>query len=121
MAIKGRLARDLARMAGIELPKSGRRNKYAAQRTVVNGINFASKKEAKRYAELILLQEAGKIRKLQLQVPFAIVIKTVYKADFTYFDESGFVVEDTKGFRTREYKRKKRLMQEQHKIDIKES
>ncbi len=45
-------------------------SKYKAVRTEVDGIKFASKKEARRYGELLLLQRAGEISNLELQVPF---------------------------------------------------
>jgi hypothetical protein len=46
----------------------------------------------------------------------------VYVADFVYIDcTTGLeVVEDAKGFKTREYKKKKRLMLKIQKIKIKE-
>ena len=38
--------------------------KYGNKKTVVDGITFASKKEARRYGELILLQKGGLISRL---------------------------------------------------------
>ena len=35
-------------------------NKYRNKRTVVDGISFASKREANRYSELALLETVGK-------------------------------------------------------------
>jgi hypothetical protein len=45
-----------------------------------------------------------------------------YKADFVYFDieANKTIVEDTKGFRTPEYKIKRKLMLYVHNIRIKE-
>jgi dsDNA-binding SOS-regulon protein len=42
-------------------------NKYLNKKTEIDGITFASKKEAKRYSELKLLEKAKKIEDLQLQ------------------------------------------------------
>ena len=98
-------------------------SKYHAKKTVVDGITFDSKRESMRYRELKLLEKAGQIKDLKLQVPFELlpscpgpegkklrVMK--YIADFTYTDASTgkTVVEDSKGFLTKEYKIKKRLM-----------
>lgn len=48
--------------------QGGRRNKYGAIRTEYSGINFDSKAEAKRYAQLKALEAAGEISDLQIQV-----------------------------------------------------
>jgi len=42
-----------------------RKNKYNAKKTVVDGITFASKVEAKRYGELRLLEKGGEILYLE--------------------------------------------------------
>lgn len=100
----------------------------------IDGITFDSKKEAKRYRELKDMQTLGYISHLQRQVEFELIPaqreastigkrggvklgkvierKCVYKADFCYIDErtGAYVVEDTKGFRTPEYKIKRKLM-----------
>lgn len=99
-----------------------RRPKYGAVSTVVDGIRFASKREAKRFAELKLLEKAGEIVNLKRQVRYKLQMETVYVADFTYAWKhgGGEVVEDVKGYRTRIYQRKARLMREQHGIHVKE-
>lgn len=99
-----------------------KRHKYAAQRTEHNGRKFASKKEASRAAELETLLAAGAISDLRYQVRYAITIPTTYVADFTYRLPNGeVIVEDVKGYRTREYKRKRKAMLEQHGIEIEET
>jgi hypothetical protein len=50
-----------------EKPK---KSKYGAVKTEVDGIMFDSKREASRYQELRLLEQAGEITNLRLQVPF---------------------------------------------------
>lgn len=97
-----------------------RRHKYGAVATVVDGIRFASKKEAKRYTELKLLEKAGHITNLRRQVRYKLTMPTVYIADFVYdwrFGE-GQTVEDVKGYATREFKRKAKLMKEQHGVNV---
>lgn len=109
-------------------------SKYHAKKTTVNGITFDSKSESMRYRELQMLERAGEIKDLQLQVPFELIpgemgadgkkLRAIkYVADFVYTDcrTGKQVVEDKKGFRTPEYKLKKRLMWHIHGIDIYET
>lgn len=97
-----------------------------------DGILFSSKLERIRYDELKLLERAGHIYKLALQVPFNLTVKgpfgeevivAKYIADFTYW-ERGFgtkmVVEDVKGMRTPVYNLKKRMMAACYNVKIKE-
>ena len=92
----------------------GRGNKYRNRKTVVDGINFDSKKEAERYMVLKDMQEKGELDELELQPEFPLLVNGVlvcnYRADFAYW-LGGYqqVVEDTKGFRTREYRLKAKL------------
>ena len=105
--------------------------KYKAQKKTIDGITFASAKEANRYEELKLLQKAGKIQGLQMQVKFELIPAQringklveracTYKADFVYIEDGKKVVEDTKGFRTKDYIIKRKLMLYVHGIRIKE-
>jgi hypothetical protein len=99
-------------------------NKYKAIRTEVDGIMFHSKKEAKRYSELKLLEKAGEISQLELQPKFIIEIEGIkicnYIADFRYIDKKAqgnngqmgtTVVEDVKGVLTPVYRLKKKLVE----------
>ena len=101
-------------------------SKYHAQRTEVDGIKFASKKEAKRYVQLKAFERAGLIKNLRLQVPYQIIAKSKYGraikyiADFVYIEDGQTVVEDVKGFKTDVYKLKKRLMAEVYGVEVKE-
>lgn len=108
-------------------------NKYGNKKTIVDGISFDSRLEAKRYRELKLLERAGIIKDLQLQPAFELIPsfkknnktyrKIEYKADFSYFDnELGkVIVEDTKGFKTEVYKLKRKLFEYKYKdLEIKE-
>ena len=87
--------------------------KYHAKKTELDGITFDSKKEANRYAELKLLERSGAIHNLQRQVRYELIPaqkkdgKTIerachYIADFVYEDNGKTVVEDVKGYRTKE-------------------
>lgn len=97
-------------------------NKYQAQKCEFNGLQFDSKREANRYAELLLLTRSGEITELKRQVKFELIPaqrepgktgkrggmikgKTLeqscdYYADFVYKDKQGnTVVEDVKGYK----------------------
>lgn len=121
-------------------------NKYGAKKVQINGITFDSKREAIRYQELRLLQRAGKIKDLELQKEFELIpaqyeqisreeyIKgkgkktrgkcieraCKYKADFYYIENGRQVVEDTKGFKTKDYIIKRKLMLYVYGIRVKE-
>jgi len=82
------------------------RRKYRNQPTTVDGIRFASKAEARRYAELRLLEKAGQITGLELQPRYQLTCRArtgrgqhkvgEYIADFIYFEGNKVVVEDVK-------------------------
>lgn len=102
-----------------------RKNKFGAKKNELDGIKFDSRKEARRYRELTLLSAAGELTGLKLQVPFEIIVNgqkvCTYRADFTYTGKDGqFVVEDAKGFKTPEYRLKKKLVKACHGIEIRE-
>ena len=119
--------------------------KYKNQKATVDSVFFDSKKEARRYAELKMLQKSGEIQNLELQKPFELIPSQyesyarygkngkrlkdgkrcvekscVYKADFVYTENGKLVVEDTKGMRTKDYIIKRKLMLYVHGIRIKE-
>lgn len=90
-------------------------SKYKNQPTVVDGIVFPSKRQAGRYGELKMLERTGIISRLELEKTFELRVNGVlickYRADFVYLDKDGReVVEDSKGFRTRDYAIKAKLM-----------
>lgn len=114
-------------------PTAGRLSKYRNTPVVVSGKTIASKREARRLAELQLLEKAGKIHSLQTQVRLELLPaqyidgKCVeraahYVADFAYFDlDRGHdVIEDAKGYKTPMYRLKKKLMLWVHGIRIEE-
>lgn len=84
--------------ARVALPK---RNKYGAVKTVVDGITFDSKLEARQYAELKLREKAGEITALRYQTPFTLTVDGTaigkYIADFYYREGWRYVVQEAKG------------------------
>ncbi len=124
-------------------------NKYGNKKVIVDGEVFDSKREAKRYKELKLLEKCGAIRKLERQVAFELIPaqkekstkvytkgrkkgqpipgKTIeraveYVADFVYVDSAtgNKVVEDTKGVRTKDYILKRKMLLYFYGIKIRE-
>lgn len=117
--------------------------KYNNSKVVVDGITFDSRREAKRYRELSLLLRAGEIRNLELQKRFELVpaqfesyerygkrgqrlkdgqrcveLGVTYVADFAYEKDGKPVVEDTKGFKTKDFVIKRKLMRWVHGIKV---
>lgn len=101
--------------------------KYNAKKVEYNGIVFDSKRECERYKVLKEMEDKGEINDLQLQVSYTLLPKTDktrptrYIADFVYFKDGWRVVEDCKGFKTEEYRLKKKMMYVLLGIDVKES
>lgn len=100
-------------------------SKYKSTRTQTSdGKWFASKREARRYEDLLLLEKAGEITDLKCQVRFRVEINgkkiCTYVADFTYRFKGHLLVEDVKGYRTPVYKLKRKLMLAVYGIKVEE-
>ena len=121
------------------------RNKYQAIKCTYDGIQFDSRKEMRRYQELLLLQRAGAILNLRRQVKYILIPaqyetyerygkngnklkdgqrciekECAYVADFVYEENGKEIVEDTKGIKTKDYIIKRKLMLFIHGIRVKE-
>lgn len=119
------------------------KSKYRSRKVNRYGMTFDSIKELKRYEELRILEQAGTISELRTQVKYVLIpaqyeekrypkLNAVgkgrclerecsYIADFVYKDSLGVtVVEDTKGFKTKDYIIKRKLMLWVHGIKIRE-
>lgn len=103
--------------------------KYGNKKTVVDGIEFDSMKEAKRFGDLMLMLKAGEIALFERQVEFELQVNgkkvASYIADFVYLDMATGekAVEDVKSVATRKlpvYRLKKKLMKSIHGIEIRE-
>lgn len=119
--------------------------KYHNKKINWNGVVFDSQKEFERYIVLFEMQKRGIIKNLCRQVPFELIpaqyetferygksgnrLKDgkrciekalTYKADFVYIKDGEKVVEDVKGFKTKEYIIKRKLMLYIHGIKINE-
>ena len=83
------------------------RHKFNAKPTELDGIKFASKKEAKYYQDLKLRQAAGEVLFFLRQVPFHLPGNVRYVCDFQEFLADGQVkFVDVKGYKTDMYKLK---------------
>lgn len=96
-------------------------SKYKNKKTIVDNITFDSRAEALRYKELKLLERCKVISDLKLQPVYELqpsfkkngksYRKITYKADFEYKKQGQIIVEDVKGFKTKEYQLKKKLFE----------
>ena len=119
-----------------DLRAAWRRVKYRNEPTFLDGVRFHSKREAKRYGELKLLERAGVISELELQPKFKlgtdarpILIRSqgypkgrraVYLADFRYrnLDDSQLVIEDVKGIDNPLSRLKRAIVEAQYRVRI---
>ena len=110
---------------------SKQRNKYHSRKITMDGITFDSLKEYRRFCELSLLEKAGTITELKRQVKYELIPSQrvggkvaeracTYVADFVYKQHGETVVEDTKGFKTKDYIIKRKLMLYIYGIRIRE-
>lgn len=124
-------------------------NKYHSKKTrLSDGTVFDSRKEARRWQQLRLLESRGEIQDLKRQVEYELVPnqyeiverysdktgkrlkdekrlaerRVCYVADFVYTKDGEIVVEDTKSpvTRTKDYIIKRKLMRHIHGIVIQE-
>lgn len=108
--------------------------KYHNRKVEYDGIVFDSQKEFRRYKVLMAQEQAGLIKDLQRQVKYTLtpqerepdvigprggikrgrvlLNESSYVADFVYIDcaTGELVIEDVKGYRTDEYKLKKKML-----------
>lgn len=104
-----------------------RKSKYKNEPIEIDGHKFPSIKEANYYCDLKILKAAGIVTEFDKQVEFVLIpayknangesIHAVkYIADFivTYKDGHTEIV-DVKGFRTKDYKLKKKLFEYQYR------
>lgn len=100
------------------------KHKYHNKPTVIEGVWFASRREARTYQTLVILERAGKITNLRRQVSYNLEVNGIlicrYIADFVYRDveRDVNVVADAKGMQTQIYKLKKKMMKVLLGIDI---
>jgi len=119
--------KDLGKIRGYSVQvvnNTQKKSKYGNKKVEFNGVVFDSKKELAHYLTLRMMEKAGAISDLKTQVSFELnpggTHSLKYMADFTYIENGVLQVVDAKGYRTRVYLKKKRLMKQVWNIEIKE-
>lgn len=101
-------------------PPRGKRAKYGAKPCVVDGLRFDSQAEASYYGTIKLLHQVGEILWFCRQPRF-VIEGGEYVADFIVMYSDGRIsVIDVKGFKTPQYRQKRRQMKERYGIEIQE-
>lgn len=101
-----------------------------AKRNFAHGLWFDSKKEARRWGDLLLLETSGQITNLRRQVPIKLMGRDgpiltptgkvmIYKADFLYNENGVEVIEDAKGHAADVYLIKRAILAAMG-VDVKE-
>lgn len=99
----------------------GKKSKYGAKKTKIDGYTFDSQKEAEFYSDLKFKTMAGEIAGFCLQPIFILTPELKYKADFIVFNNDGsFEIVDVKGFQTKEYTVKKKVLEDKYNLKITE-
>ena len=102
--------------------KVKKRSKYNNVKVELDGHVFDSIKECNVYIQLRMLLRANEISDLRLQAEYELneggTHSLKYFADFEYIENGIKRTVDVKGFRTKVYLKKKRLMQKVHGIEI---
>ena len=131
VVINGKKVKNIAQIRRMGENKSG---KVPHQRIVANGIEFDSKAEHDRYLELLVMERAGVIERLECHPRWEIIPAQKipgnrgfqaahYTADFRYFRDGVEHVEDVKSSYTREaqdYVLRRKLMYQVHGIYVEE-
>lgn len=119
----------------MQIPKAQprKKQKFGNKKVVLEGATFDSRKEARRYRELKILERVGEISDLQTQYTFVLAESVrfsneprkkpavKYVADFVYRVGDKLIVEDVKSAATRKekyFRLKKHLMMSVHGIEI---
>lgn len=103
------------------------RNKYSAKKVVINGIKFASKREAEYYLRYNDMLNKGELVELHLQPKFLLQEKfrdkngkmereIKYTADFQLdYPDGRKVVVEVKGFKTTDYIIRRKLFKRKYR------
>lgn len=127
---------DLARMrARSSAPPPEKKPKYRNNaKATVGDQRFDSEREARDWVVLRDREQRGEISNLQRQVTFTLYAPCLageqhgqnievctYTPDFVYIEDGRKVVQDSKGVRTREYRMKRRWLEIQEGIVVRET
>jgi hypothetical protein len=131
---KGKISDRIAKMVvnpdGMTLNEHAKKSKYNSKKTEVDGIIFDSKRESEFYRKLLMLKKIGEVMEIELQPRLDYLItysangntyeKTAfYRGDFKVtFADGRWEIWDAKGFRTLEFRRKKKIIEKLYGIQI---
>ena len=114
-------------------PEHEKGNKYHAEKVDRGKLKFDSRKEARRYDALVVLQSSGEITDLRVQPEFTLIeayttpdgdrVRAMrYRADFSYRRGGELIVEDVKSpaTRTRVYLNKRKMLLDKYGITVTE-
>ena len=98
-------------------------NKFGAKKLMDgNGVWWDSQGEYRRYCDLQLLEKAGVITHLEVHPTLSLILNgqklCKYTLDFKYLERGKWVYEDFKGYQTREFKLKRKLVKALLGIDV---
>lgn len=90
-------------------------SKYHNKKIVVDGVRYDSKKEYQRHCFLMLREKAKEISNLRFHDKKDTIIlqenpKIKYEPDFCYTENGVEIIEDLKGYQTKEFKLKKKMI-----------
>lgn len=95
--------------------------KYHNRRVTLEGMTFDSGYEATKAQERLAMLRAKELLTLAFQVAFPLAGGSEYVADFVSLDKNLVIhIEDAKGYKTKEYKLKRKLFKERYGRDIEE-
>lgn len=105
---------------------TGQSKRFKNIRTVIDGITFDSRREARHYLTLKTLERTGHVKGLRCHPLYRLEVNGIvvarYRPDFDYYLEGVFTVDDVKSkwTITSVYRLKRRLMFAIHGITVRE-
>lgn len=92
-----------------------KKNKYHNKKIKADGNSYDSKREYLRHKQLMLKEKTGEIQNLRFHDKKDTLIlqenpRIKYEPDFCYEENGQFIIEDLKGFQTKEFKLKKKMI-----------
>jgi hypothetical protein len=100
-----------------------KKSKFGNEKITIDGWTFDSKLEGRRYQELKLLQQVGKVRYFLCQVPFRLPGHVIFRVDFMIqwgsgLYDGGVTFEDTHGADTDIKKLKLKQVKDLYGVEV---
>lgn len=95
--------------------KNKKTHGYASRKEYLRSLQLKDELKKGRITELkeqvvFTLQDSFKIRSGKTKSGYETIKAITYKADFTYFKDGVYYIEDTKGFKTKDYRLKAKML-----------